>query len=186
MEHLGTKQLSTPRLILRRFSADDAAAMYNNWACDPDVTKFLTWPPHDNVNQTREVLLEWTANYQNSDYYNWAIAPRETGNKPVGSISVVHIDDAVKVANVGYCIGKPWWNNGITTEALRAVIHFLFTEVGANRIEALHDISNPASGRVMRKNGLRYEGTLRESARNNQGIRDMAIYSILKKEHNDK
>ena len=49
MRHTGTITLETPRLILRRFAAGDAAAMYRNWASDPEVTRFLTWPPHESL-----------------------------------------------------------------------------------------------------------------------------------------
>ncbi len=81
---------------------------------------------------------------------------------------------------IGYCIGRKWWHKGIMAEALLKVIEFLFDEVGANRIEAVHDPNNPNSGRVMLKCGMKYEGTLRSAAVNNQGITDVAYYSILR------
>lgn len=183
MEHLGTKTLTTDRLILRRYELADAAAMYENWASDPLVTEYLTWPCHDSVKTTEGILSDWIREYQNTGFYNWAIVLKEEGPNPIGNISVVKSDDTVKMAQIGYCIGQKWWNKGIVSEALQAVIHYLFTEVKVNRIEARHDPNNPGSGKVMLKCGLQYEGTLREADCNNQGICDCAMYAILAKEY---
>ena len=59
MHHIGTEQIHTNRLILRRFQAMDADAMYRTWASDPRVTEYLTWSPHESVEQTRTVIDEW-------------------------------------------------------------------------------------------------------------------------------
>jgi ribosomal-protein-alanine N-acetyltransferase len=71
----------------------------------------------------------------------------------------------------------------VTSEAFSAIIPFLFEEVGVNRIEAQHDPNNPHSGNVMKKCGLKYEGTLRQVGYNNQGIADVCIYSLLRDEY---
>lgn len=179
LRHKGTVTLETPRLRLRRFSVDDAEDMYRNWAGDPEVTRYLTWPPHSSAAVTEQVLQSWAAGYAREDFYQWAIVLKEGGNAPVGSISVVSHNDHARIAHIGYCIGRRWWHQGITSEALRAVIDFLFDEVGAQRIESIHDPANPRSGAVMRKCGMRYEGTLRRSAVNNQGICDACWYAVL-------
>lgn len=80
-------------------------------------------------------------------------------------------------------IGRRYWGNGYTAEAAKAVIAFLFDEVGANRIAARHDTNNPNSGKVMQKAGMKYEGTLRQCDRNNQGLVDCSVYAILKSEY---
>jgi ribosomal-protein-alanine N-acetyltransferase len=80
---------------------------------------------------------------------------------------------------IGYCIGRSWWNCGITSEALAAVIDFLMDEVGAQRVEACHDPRNPNSGAVMRKCGMQYEGTQRQAGINNSGKCDLCWYAIL-------
>ena len=182
MNHFGTKRIETERLALRRFAIGDAEAMYLNWASDPEVTKYLTWPAHDNVDVTRAVLKEWTAAYAHQDYYQWAIVLKENGECPIGSISAVDLNDDLSIVHIGYCLGRAWWHRGIMSEALKAVIDFFFDEVGANRIESRHDPRNPHSGMVMGKCGMKYEGTLRSSDRNNQGICDACWYAILKSE----
>lgn len=183
MEHKGTKNLPSERLDLRPFTLDDAEAMYRNWASDKDVTRYLTWPSHADISVSREVLREWTAKYQDTSFYQWAIALKERPEEPVGSIGVVNtIDDRIQMAHIGYCIGKKWWHQGITSEALQRVIEYLFEEIGVHKVESRHDPRNPNSGLVMKKCGLRYEGTLRQSDWNNQGLCDASYYGLLANE----
>ena len=179
MNHLGTRVLETQRLTLRPFTLEDASAMFRNWAGDPEVTTYLMWPTHTSQAVSAGVLTDWVKQYEKSDVYLWAIVPRALG-EPIGSISVVEpIDEKVRAAEVGYCIGKRWWHQGITSEALGRVMAFLFDEVGVSRVEARHDPRNPRSGAVMRKCGMKYEGTHRCADWNNQGICDAAIYALL-------
>lgn len=180
MKHLGTQRLETERLILRRFSRQDADAMYRNWASDDEVTRYLTWPTHPSVDVTDSVLTHWVKSYTDERTYQWAIVVKENGQEPIGSISAVKQNDDISMVEIGYCIGKSWWHQGITSEALKAVMDFFFDEVGANRIEARHDPRNPHSGKVMQKCGMKYEGTLRSCDRNNQGISDACYYAMLR------
>lgn len=182
MMHCGTQDIKTERLLLRKFSIDDADAMYRNWASDPDVTKYLTWPTHTSIDDSKEVLEDWASSYPQENYYQWAIVLREHGSDPIGSISAVFMNDDTDMVHVGYCLGKDWWHQGIMSEALKAVMDFFFDKVEANRIESRHDPRNPHSGMVMKKCGMKYEGTLRSSDRNNQGICDACWYALLKSE----
>lgn len=182
MNHCGTRQLDTERLVLRRFVTEDAEAMFRNWASDPEVTKYLTWPAHASAEVSRAILRDWTAAYASPGYYQWAIVLKENGEDPIGGISAVGLNDDLSIVQIGYCLGRRWWHRGIMSEALKAVIDFFFDEVGANRIESRHDPRNPHSGMVMQKCGMKYEGTLRESDRNNQGICDACWYAILRSE----
>lgn len=181
MENKGTKRLETNRLILRQFKIEDAEDMYNNWTTDAEVTRFLTWSPHPDIDFTRGLLENWIGKYSEPTWYNWAIELKETG-EVVGNISVVKLNERIEAADIGYCMGKAWWGRGIMPEALRAVIAYLFEEVGLNRVAACHDVNNPKSGRVMQKAGMTREGVLRAGGRNNQGICDEVWYSILKSE----
>ena len=183
LTHKGTQPLETHRLILRKACREDAEAMFRNWASDPEVTKYLTWPTYKNVETAHQILELWSKEYEKTDYYQWMIVLREVG-EPIGSISVVRLNDRVEEAEIGYCIGSRWWHKGIMTEALTAVITYLFQEVGMNRIAARHDPNNPHSGGVMRKCGMKYEGTFRSCDRNNQGLCDAAQYAILRSEWN--
>ena len=180
LNHKGTQTIETPRLILRKARMEDAEAMFRNWANDAEVTKYLTWPPHGDIEVTKKLLASWVECYQKHDYYQWMIVLKET-NAPIGSIMASTVGRA-ESAHIGYCIGKQWWHQGIMTETLKAVMDFLFDEVDYHRIEALHDPNNPHSGDVMKKCGMQYEGTLRQADRNNQGICDVCYYGILASE----
>lgn len=182
MKHLGTQVLTTERLILRPFTMADAQAVYHNWANDSEVTKYLTWPTHESIAISQAVLADWVARYSEPTWYQWAIVPNAVG-EPIGSISVVHMDDKVDSVHIGYCIGKKWWGQGIATEALGALIRFFFEEVKANRIDSRHDPRNPGSGKVMMHCGMKYEGTMRQADRNNQGLCDYMAYAILASEY---
>ena len=181
MNHKGTMIIETERLILRPFTMADAEPMYRNWASDPEVTKFLTWPAHSSIQVSEEVLECWCAQTEDPENYQWAIVLKEV-NEPIGSIAVVKLKNNIESADIGYCIGRDWWGKEIMPEALRALINFLFKAVGCNRIAACHDVSNPNSGRVMQKAGMTYEGTWRAAGKNNRGLVDEAWYSILKEE----
>ena len=179
--HKGTQRIDTQRLILRRATMDDANAMYHNWAKDPQVTRFLTWPAHSSPEVTKTVLQDWVESYGKSDYYQWLIVLKDSDMGPIGSISVVSLDESQSKAEIGYCIGSHWWHQGITSEALAAVIAFLFEQVGIQCVEARHDVNNPHSGAVMRKCGMKLQEIAPQAGKNNQGICDLATYSISQK-----
>ena len=182
MKHCGTQRLETDRLILRRYVTEDAAAMYKNWASDSEVTKFLMWPPHSSQEVSQGVTEEWVKLYSDERFYHWAIVLKENGDEPIGDIAVVDIKENVSAVHIGYCLGKAWWHRGIMSEALKAVMDFMFDEVDVNRFESRHDPRNPHSGGVMKKCGMKYEGTLRSADWNNQGVCDACYYALLKSE----
>jgi len=182
MTHKGTVEIETQRLWLRRFTEKDAPAAYRNWTSDEKVTEYLRWPTHESMETTASILKEWINAYRSSDFYQWAIVPKDGKDEPIGTISVVDRNERLNQVHIGYCIGSRWWNQGIVTEAFSAIIPFLFKEVHANRIESQHDPENTGSGRVMAKCGLRYEGTLRQADFSNRGIVDAAMYSLLANE----
>jgi aspartyl-tRNA(Asn)/glutamyl-tRNA(Gln) amidotransferase subunit C len=179
MNHLGTIELATDRLTLRRFEIEDAENMFYNWANDPEVTKYLTWPAHSSAEVTEKVISDWVSQYNNNEYYMWAIELNEL-EQPIGCIGATHVDDDIESVELGYCIGKAFWNKGYTTEALTEVLRFFLGQVGAGRVSARHDVNNPNSGKAMAAAGMTYEGTLRRSARNNSGICDMACYAKIR------
>ena len=162
MRHCGSKILKTERLTLRPFRVKDAEAMFENWAQDKEVTKYLTWTPHKSAEETRELLTLWEEESKSPNVYHWAI---EFEGETVGDISLVSVDEQNEKAIVGYCLSRKHWRKGIMPEALEEVLRYLFVEVGFQRIESSYAVPNPASGRVMEKCGLLYEGTFRKSFR---------------------
>lgn len=169
MRHLGTEELATPRLVLRRLCEADAPAMYENWANDPEVTRYLRWPPHESAEATAVLLRQWVQEYASREYYQWGIALRQGGTL-IGSISLMQsessdasrwqaagLDFSDGIWEPGYCIGRRWWGRGYTAEALRAVCAYWFDRVGGRWLACCHAVQNPVSGRVMLKNGFVYD-----------------------------
>ena len=105
MNHCGTQQLETSRLILRRYVREDAAAMYQNWASDEAVTKYLTWPTHTSLEVSKRVTEDWVKAYFDERYYHWAITVKANGDEPVGDIAVVNMKEDISMVHIGYCIG---------------------------------------------------------------------------------
>lgn len=181
LTHKGTRIITTERLTLRPFKLSDAEDMYNNWANDPEVARFLTWPAHEHVGITKEILSIWCGQYEYDNVYNWAIE-LNAEKQAIGGISIVAKSENDLSCEIGYCISRKLWGKGIVTEAFKAVIAFLFIEVGMNRIVARHDTNNPASGKVMQKSGLIFEGISHEIKSRGADFYSLANYAILKEQ----
>lgn len=180
LTHKGTQTITTERLTLRKFVAEDAKDMYENWAKDEQVTKYLTWPPHESLETTQYVLSLWCNDYKNKNFYQWAIVFE---GKVIGSISVVRISDENEYAELGYCLSRNYWGKGIMSECAKAVTDFLFAQVGVNRVSICHAVKNPASGRVAQKCGLTFEGTHKEEFKAQYGeFLDISYYAIVRKD----
>lgn len=181
MIHNGTKTLETERLVLRRFTEADADGFFQNVTSDSGVNRYLTWPLHESVEDTKKLLEDWVVRYENPERYCWAIVLKDTG-VVIGTIAAPTVKNRIEAVEVTYCIGNKWWGHGFVPEALRAVMKYMFEEVQVNRIEAGFDSNNPNSGRVMEKAGMQKEGILRQAGKNNQGLFDLVFYGILRED----
>lgn len=181
LNHIGTQVIETPRLLLRRFTMQDVEPMFYTWANDAQVTRFMRWTPHKNTTETRIILAKWIKEYRTLPSYHWAITLKPE-LQLIGSIGVYGINDQDMAGETGYCIARPYWGKGYAAEALRAVIEFMFSRVGLNRIEAYHSVNNPASGAVMRKCGMQPEGCCRQKYMACEGLQDCDLYAILAKD----
>lgn len=137
LTHKGTQTIRTERLTLRKFTPQDAQEMFENWVNDERVTRYLTWEPHKSPEETKQLLELWCAAYEKPNTYNWVM---EYQGRAIGNISVVQINDRSEFAVLGYCMGCAYWNKGFMPEAAKAVIDFLFAEVGVNRVEITHAV----------------------------------------------
>lgn len=143
-------RLETERLILRPVTLDDSSAMFE-YASDEENTRY-TFETNKSLEETRNnIALFYLAN----PLGRWGIEMKESG-KFIGTIDLHKIRLDLKTAAIGYVINKKYWNQGYTTEANRAVIKLAFEEIEMNKLVALHDVDNPASGRVMVKSGMKY------------------------------
>ena len=125
----GTQPLHTPRLCLRRFVPGDAPAMYAGWASDAAVARFMRWQPHNSVAETRGLLEEWAAQYAHGSFYNWAVV-RQADGALMGAIGAGPAEDGAGLLEPGYALGRSYWGHGYATEALAAVVRYLFESEG--------------------------------------------------------
>ena len=181
MKHIGTQKIETARLILREFNIDDVTDAYNNFYSNPKIAMYMQFDAHTDIAQTKEYLNNFFAGYKNSDFYRWAISLK-SDNKVIGSIGFTIHNERDSVADLSYALSETFWNQGIITEALKVILQYGLLKVGINRIEAFHSIDNPASGKVMQKAGMKYEGHLRQKYKSHKGFEDCDLYAILKED----
>ncbi len=170
--------LETDRLILRPLRMRDAKDIYA-YASDPEVSRYVLWDPHRSVNDSRSFVRYVRTLYRQGLPASWGVELRETG-RIIGTVGFMWYSEVNRSAEAGYSFSREYWNRGLATEALRAVIRSSFGALPLNRLEAQHDIRNPASGRVMEKCGLKKEGVLRQRIRNREEYVDTALYALLR------
>lgn len=171
-------KLETERLILRPLKMSDAWDMFV-YAQDPEVSRHVLWETHRTIRDSRQFLRAAIRQYRHGRPGSFAIALKESG-RMIGTIGFMWVNVDYRSAEVGYSLSRDYWNRGIMTEALRAVLRFGFDQLRLNRIEAQHEVDNPASGRVMAHVGMRYEGILRKRLKNKGKFVDVALYAILR------
>ena len=174
-------ELRTQRLRIRKLTMRDAEDIYR-YGRDPEVARHVLWDAYRSVGEARAYLRYMLRRYRNREPASWGIELVESG-KVIGTIGFMWIQEDNAAAEVGYSLARDQWNRGIMTEALKAVIDYGFGRLNLNRIEAQHETTNPASGAVMRKCGMRREGTLRERLYNKGRYVDVELYAILRKEY---
>lgn len=172
--------LYTQRLVLRPVRMSDAQDLYE-YSRDTEVARHVLWEAHRSIHQTRAYIRYLLRQYRSCAPGTFAIALRETG-KVVGTIGFMWVQSENRSAEVGYSLSRDYWNRGLMSEALKAVLAFGFGQLHLNRIEAQHECDNPASGHVMRNAGMKHEGTLRQRIYNKGRFADVELYAILRSE----
>lgn len=143
------------------------------------MTAYLSWGPYETLTETEERLAQWTARYEQADYYRWAIVYER---QVIGLIHFIDLSERSLRCEMGYYIGSKWWGRGIVTEAAETVTAFAFERLGMNRLAAWHHAENVVSGRVLAKLGMMLEGVLRQDTWRNGKFHDVCTYGILREE----
>jgi ribosomal-protein-alanine N-acetyltransferase len=173
--------ITTERLLLRPYTLDDAPELQRligEW----DVAKTLMSVPHPYPDGAAEEFINRQHERAEKGEFQFAITHRKDGYL-IGGIGFHQVDREAERAEIGYWIAKPYWNNGYGTEAARAVVKFGFEVMKLNRIHAAHFSNNPASGRIMQKIGMKYEGCRRQHVRKWGELLDWECYGILRNEY---
>lgn len=181
MKSIGTITLESERLILRRIEITDAHDMFYNWANDDNVTKYLTWDTHPNINTTIDVINSWIKMYNSPYYFQWAIQLKDT-NEVIGTYSLFNINLDLKSGELGYCIGAKYWNKGYVTEVTKVVLDFAFNTIGFDLINIKHIIDNIASKRVIEKNNFNYIKTISRFEKKYNDFIELLEYEIRKED----
>lgn len=147
---LTSEALLTERLILRKYKKEDINSIFNNWANDSEVTKYLTWNAHKSIEDTKQIMNIWLKEYKEPKTIRYGIVLKEN-NELVGAIDVVGYIDTHPV--IGYCLSRRYWNQGYMTEACKAVVDYLFA-IGHKTILIEADERNVGSNKVIEKVGF--------------------------------
>lgn len=172
--------LETPRLILRKVRRGDAPDLFA-YARDPEVSRHVLWTAHQSLADSRAFISQLRRQYRRGLPASFGIEEKESGCL-IGTIGFMNLNPEHLWAEVGYSLARSRWNRGLMTEALTEVLRFSFEELGLNRVEAIHETDNPASGRVMEKAGMKPEGTLRKRVLNKGHFSDVRMWAVLKED----
>ncbi len=170
--------IETSRLLLRRITMRDAKDIFE-YSSDAEVARHVLWAAQTCLPEAREFCRYMLHRYRNDEPSSWGIVDKQTG-RMIGTIGYMAYSEENCSVEVGYSLARSCWNRGYMTEALGGVIEHTFDVMHINRIEAQHELDNPASGRVMEKCGMKREGVLRQRLCNKGKYVDVALYAILK------
>lgn len=173
------EQIETPRLLLRKPRMDDAQAVFDGWAQDQEVTRYLTWCPHTCLAQTQEFVQGCLSAWQQKTRCPYMITLKETG-EVIGML-----DPRVQghKMEIGYVAARAHWGKGYVPEAARAIVDWAFRQPAIYRVYATTDVENIASQRVLEKVGMQCEGLLRKHIVHpnlSDVPRDSYLYAITK------
>lgn len=171
--------LETERLILRRITSEDEAEIFAIFS-NPEVTRYYDLDTFTEQAQAGEIIKRHQAQFEKDGGIRWAItrkgSPRLIGTGGMGwqrwNFS----------AMLGYELAQEYWNQGMMTEAIRAMAGYAFADMGMNRIQATTEMENAASMRVLRKVGFQEEGVLREWGFWKGSFRDVRCFSLLRRD----
>ena len=150
-----TPILETERVILRPLAVEDAQNIFDRWTSDDRVSKYVRWCTHSSVEDTKGWLQVTQGSMDSDKVYDWGFCLKEDGYL-FGSGGIFYNDEE-KCFEVGYNIMHKYWNQGYTTEIVKAILEFAEKELGIKEFVAWHAKENPASGAVLKKCGFIYE-----------------------------
>lgn len=179
---IGSQPFETKRCKVRAFKLSDAQYIYKNWASSENVVKYLTWNAHKSIDESTSYCIQTIKETNSLSNFHWIIELNEIG-EPIGDICVLKSDTGKREAHLGFVLGEQWWNKGIMTEVLEAVLAYLIFVIGFDKVIAAHIKDNAASGKVLQKCGMRMSGTstLKLETKGNVEV-PLDVYCITKQE----
>ncbi len=169
----------THRLSLRPPQMKDAEAVFQNYARDKLVTRYLHWNPHETIEQTKTFLKRCVHVWQAGTAFPWVMTLKDTSEV----IGMIELRIEEHRADLGYVLAREYWEQGLATEAAKLVIDWAIAQPGIFRVWAVCDVDNHGSARVLEKAGMEREGILRRWLYHpnvDKEPRDCYSYSIVK------
>ncbi|HET8912757.1 MAG TPA: GNAT family protein [Ktedonobacteraceae bacterium] len=152
--------LTTERLVLRRLQIEDAPALFSIYS-DEESMRYFGNNPQQSLSDTEALIRRLQALYASRRSIRWGVAFKDSDTL-IGTCSLHHFDEGYHCVQTGYDLNRTHWGKGIMTEAMLTVLNFGFTDLGVHRIEAIIDIENERSRKLLLRLGFTYEGNLRQ------------------------
>ena len=169
----------TERLLAKPSAIEDAKVVFEDYASDPTVAKYMTWTPHRNVDDTKEFLRRCERVWSEGSAFPWSLWCRQDG----AFVGVIEIRVGTSAVDLGYALVRRWWHQGLMSEAVTAVVHWALAQPTIYRVWATCDVDNVASARLLERVGMEREGVLRRwlvHPNLSEAPRDCLCYSIVK------
>ncbi len=170
-------EIRTERLVLRALRFSDAAAIFA-YAQDAEVAQHTLWDPHQTIRDSHAFLEFASDQFRAGRMLVWGITLKPV-DRVIGTVGLANIASQHQRAELGFALARDCWNQGITTEAAKAVVDFGFAKLNLNRIEAFCKPENLGSARVLEKVGMKLEGVLRQHQFIKGRFEDLSLYSVL-------
>jgi ribosomal-protein-alanine N-acetyltransferase len=178
LNKIGTQEIETKRLLLRRMKISDSEDMYNNWASDPCVSKFYSWEPHKNIFETKQIIKKWVAQYDDPLCFHWIVIDKET-QKAIGTFYISLIDEENCTGTINCILAQQVWGKGLATEITQSVISYCFKKVNFKKIFAHHHENNIGSGKALVKAGLHFTDKSYHTYEDNPSINGNYLHYVI-------
>lgn len=154
-----TPVMETERLTLRPLTVGDAKAVFEGWACDQEVARYMRWNLHKNIEETKEWLESEEAAAMGEDVFNWGFMLKE--NQSLIGCGGLIFSQEHQMYEIGYNLVRDCWGKGFATEAAKRIVEYAKGELNVGQLFATHAVDNVASAKVIEKIGFTYqkEGT---------------------------
>lgn len=176
--------IETRRLLLRKITMADAKDIFA-YSRDEEVARHVLWEAQRSLREAREYVRYLQRLYRSDQPASWGIVDKASG-RLIGTVGFMNYNADHNSAEIGYSLARDYWNRGLMTEAVRAVLRHAFEEMHLHRVEAQFELDNPASGRVMEKAGMMREGVLRGRLYNKGRYVDVVLYAVLREDYMSK
>jgi [ribosomal protein S5]-alanine N-acetyltransferase len=169
----------TSRLLAKPAAVADAQVIFDDYAGDPAVAKYMTWTPHRSVADTKEFLSRCERVWIEGSAFPWSLWLKQDG----AFVGLIEVRVRASAVDLGYALARRWWRQGLMSEAVTAMVEWALAQPTIYRVWATCDVDNMASARLLERVGMEREGVLRRwlvHPNLSEAPRDCLCYSIVK------